>query len=538
MPTVKLNKKVFENLVGKKLPLEKLKDRISMLGTDLDDIKGNEISVEIFPNRPDMLSEQGFARAFSSFIGVKTGLREYKVNKSNYIINIHKSTKSIRPYTSCAVVKNLKLDDEKIREIIQIQEKLHTTLLRNRKKGAIGIYPMEAIKFPIDYLALKPNEIKFQPLESKKQLTGLQILQQHPTGREYAHLLEGKKLFPIFRDANNEILSMPPIINSEKTGKVSKNTKEVFIECSGFDLNTQNACINIIVTALSEMGGTIYETKVKYDKPIITPNLKPTKWKIDINYINKRLGLELKENQIKTLLEKMGFGYQKGKVLVPAYRADIMHQVDFMEDIAIAYGYENFKAEIPNVATIGKEDPFEIKKRKISEILSGLNLLECDTYNLTNENNQNTKMNTSLSLIELENSVSEEYNVLRAWVIPSLLEILKENKQYDYPQNIFTIGRIFKKQSEQDRLAVTLCDASANFTKIKQTFDFLMRMLDLKYEIKETEHPSFIPGRVARILVNKKEVAYLGEIHPKILQNFDLEFPVAAFELNLSELNL
>ena len=78
MPTVNLNKNVFEKLVGKKLPLDKLKDRISMLGTDLEKIEGDTIEVEVFPNRPDMLSEQGFARAFSSFIGVKKGLRDFK----------------------------------------------------------------------------------------------------------------------------------------------------------------------------------------------------------------------------------------------------------------------------------------------------------------------------------------------------------------------------------------------------------------------------------------------------------------------------
>ena len=536
MPTVKLNKTVFEKLVGKKLPIEKLKDRISMLGTDLEDIEGNEITVEIFPNRPDMLSEQGFARAFSSFMGIKTGLRKYKVNKSKYEVNIDKSVKDIRPYTACAVVKNLKLNDEKIREIIQIQEKLHVTLLRNRKKGAIGIYPMEEIKFPIDYLALKPREIKFQPLESKKELNGLQILQQHPTGREYAYLLEGKKLYPIFRDANKEILSMPPIINSEKTGKVSEKTKEVFIEVSGFELETQKKCLNIIVTALADMGGTIHETKVKYEKPIITPNLEATKWDIDIKYINQRLGLNLTEKQMKTLLEKMGFDYEKGKVSVPAYRADIMHQVDFIEDIAIAYGYENFSPEIPNVSTIGKEDEFEIFKRKVSEILVGLQLLECETYNITNDQLQTKKMDCKISLIPLENSVSQEYNVLRAWVLPNMLQILEENKHYDYPQNLFTIGRVFKKDVENDRLAIVLCDSNANFTKIKQVLDYLMRMLDLKYKVTSTKHSSFIEGRTGRVTVKGKEVAYIGEVNPKVLKNFGLEFPVAALELNLSEL--
>src|SRR3989338_2091692 len=219
MPTVNLNKKEFEELVGKKLPLEELKDRISMLGTDLESIEGNEIIVEVFPNRPDMLSEQGFARAFSSFIGVKKGLRKYKVKKSNYKVLVDRSVKMVRPFTACAVVKNLKLDDEKIKSIIQIQEKLHISYGRNRKKVAIGVYPLEKIKFPIKYLAKRPEKIKFKPLEMSQVLNGKEILELHPTGKEYAHLLEKEKEYPIFIDSNENILSMPPIINSDEVGK-------------------------------------------------------------------------------------------------------------------------------------------------------------------------------------------------------------------------------------------------------------------------------------------------------------------------------
>src|SRR3989344_5500230 len=208
MPTITLNKREFERLVGKKLQLEKLKDRISYLGTDLEDIKTNEINLEIFPNRPDLLSEQGFARAFSSFIGVKTGLRKYSVKKSNHKVIIHSSLKDIRPYTACAIIKNLKLDDEKIKQIIQIQEK---------------------IKTPIYFKAEDPSKIKFQPLEYPTELTGSQILSKHKAGREFGHLLENYKKYPIFIDSNNNILSMPPIINSELTGKITQKTKDVFI---------------------------------------------------------------------------------------------------------------------------------------------------------------------------------------------------------------------------------------------------------------------------------------------------------------------
>ena len=536
MPTININRKSFEKLVGKKLPLEQLKDRISMLGTDLEDVNEKEIIVEIFPNRPDMLSEQGFARAFSSFIGVKTGLRNYKVNKSSEKVIIESSVKKVRPYTACAIVKDLKFDDEKIKEVIQIQEKLHITYGRNRKKVAIGIYPFEKIKTPIRFLARKPEDIKFRPLEAAKELNGRQILSQTATGREYAHLLEGAKLFPIFIDANNKILSMPPIINSHDTGKITGSTKDVFVECSGFDFNVLKKCLNIVATALADMGGKIYSMQIiDGNKKYNSPDLTPEKMNLNIKNVNKLLGLNLKENEIKKYLEKMGYNYSNGKVLVPAYRADVIHEVDLIEDIAIAYGYENFREEIPNVSTIAEEDKFEIFKRKVANILIGLNLLETNSFTLIAEK-ELKNMNIKNNYIKVENP-SSEYNALRSWMIPSLLKILSENKHNELPQNLFEIGTIVKEDySEAERLGIVLCSEKANFTEIKQIIDYLFGSLDIKYDIDEAEHGSFIKGRAGRISVNGKKVAYIGEIHPSCLTNFNIEYPVSAFELNLSEL--
>ena len=338
MPTIRINRKAFEHYVGKKLPTDKLKDRISYLGTDLEDVTDDEIIVEVFPNRPDMLSVQGFARAFSSFIGVKTGLRTYKVEHSGEKVIIDKSVKEVRPYTACAIVRNMHFDDEKIKEVIDIQEKLHITYGRNRKKVAIGIYPYEKIKTPITFRAENPEDIIFQPLEFTREINAMQVLKQHPAGKEYGHLLEGKKKFPVFRDANNEVLSVPPIINSHKTGKISEKTKDVFIECSGFDFNVLKKCLNIIVTALYEMGGKVYSMDlIDGNKKYATPDLNPEDMKADIGYINKWLGLELKESEAKKLFERMGYEYDGRRVKIPAYRADIIHQTDLAEDIAIAY---------------------------------------------------------------------------------------------------------------------------------------------------------------------------------------------------------
>ena len=337
-------------------------------------------------------------------------------------------------------------------------------------------------------------------------------------------------------------MSMPPIINSDKTGKITVNTTEVFIECSGFDFDVLSKCLNIIVTALADMKGELYDVELDYGKKRTTPDLRAERMKIDINYVNKILGLNLSENNIKELLEKMGYSYVNKKVLIPAYRSDILHEIDLVEDIGIAYGYNNLKEEIPNVATIGSEDEFYSFKEKIANLLIGFNLLEVKNYNLTNKANLNEKMNLNNEVIMLANSLSQDYNSLRSWIIPSLLETLSKNKHHEFPQNIFEMGTIFKRGSsetnviEQERLAIALCHNKADFTQIKQILDSLLNALGLKYEIKEVEHNSFISGRCGRISVNNKNIAYIGEIHPSVLDNWNLEVPVSALELNLTEL--
>jgi len=543
MPTITINKDVFEKLVGKKLPIDKLKDRISYLGTDLESIEGNEIIVEVFPDRPDMLSEQGFARAFSSFIDVKTGLRKYDVEKSGEKVIIDKSVNKVRPCTTCAIVKGLKLDDEKIKEIIQLQEKLHITFCRNRKKAAIGIYPSEEIIYPIRYMAKSPKDIKFQPLEMNKELTALQILSQHPAGKEHGKLLEGKDKFPIFIDANNNILSMPPIINSHRTGRVNEKTTDVFIECSGFDIEAQNELLNIIVTALADMGGRIYSMQLEYpDKKITTPSLEPRKMKLNLNYINNRLGLDLKEKEAKVLLEKMGYAYEKGNVLIPSYRADVLHQVDIAEDIAIAYGYDNLLPEIPRVATIGNESKMSSFQNKIARMLTGLKFIETKNFTITNKKWQTSHMNTKVDVVELSNALNQDYDVMRSWLTPELLSTLSRNKHNEYPQDIFEMGKTLKKGKsetgvvEDEKLAVAVCNDKADFTSIKQVLDYIFNSMEIKYKIEELKHDSFIEGRCGKILFKGKDIGHIGEIHPKVLENWDLKYPVAVFEINLTNL--
>lgn len=355
--------------------------------------------------------------------------------------------------------------------------------------------------------------------------------------------MEGLEKFPVFIDANGQILSMPPIINSHQTGKISEQTKDVFIECSGFDYETLRKCLNIIVTALADMGGEINSLELLYPRATyLSPNLEPEEMKISLSYVNKILGLNLDEKKLKACLEAMGYGYENKKVLIPSYRADILHQIDLVEDIAIAYGYENFESEIPQVATIGQEDSFEKFLTKIRSILVGFKLQETKTYHLMAKEELNQKMNLDLPPIPLKNALGD-YNHLRNWLIPSGLKVLAENQHYDYPQNIFEIGTVFQKDQEVEtgvkehtRVSILLCHEKTDYTEIKQILDAFFRAIDKEYFIKETEHPSFIEGRVGRISVKNQELAYIGEISPEVLTNWSLNMPVAALEINLSEL--
>jgi len=525
---------------------ETLIEKINLMGTPVEAVKDKEIEIEVLPNRPDMLSSQGFLRAFSSYMGKETGLKKYAVNRpeKDFKVKIDASLKSVRPYTACAVVKNLKFDDEKIKEIIDLQEKMHAGLGRNRKKIAIGIYPLEKIKLPIRFEARKPEEIKFIPLESEREMNGRQILSSHPTGRDYAHLLEGYDKFPVFVDANNEILSMPPIINSHKTGKITENTREIFIECSGFDFKILKKTLNIIVTTFADMGGKIYSMELDYGKKEITPDLSPEKMHLSVENFNKLIGLELKEKDLGKLLSKMGYEYKSGNVLVPAWRTDVLHEVDIIEDAAIAYGYNNLSPEIPKVATIGEQSVEEKIKSKIAEILLGLGMTEISTYHMIKEDEAKIFRLDDKEKIELENSKTE-YKFLRNNLMIPALRTLAENKDNEYPQNVFEIGTSFnidetkKEESgikEAENLCICMANSALNFTDIKQVFDYLARMTGIEYKLEEAENSFFIKGRCAKIIVNKKEIGHMGEISPQILENLKIKMPICALEINIETL--
>jgi len=365
-------------------------------------------------------------------------------------------------------------------------------------------------------------------------------LQRHPTGREYAKLLEGYHKFPVFVDGKGKVLSMPPIINSHETGKISPETTSVFIECSGFNLPILNKTLNIIVTALADMGGKIYSMELDYGKKIITPNLAPETMKLSLDNVNSILGLNLKESDLVKLAPRMGYEYSNGKVKFPAWRTDILHEVDIIEDIAIAYGYDKIAPEIPEVATTGIESKESKIKVKISDILSGLGLQEISSYHLIK--GEDVKDSEKESYIEVLDSKTD-YKYLRNSLLVPCLRMFSENKDNEYPQKVFEIGTIFKKDKnnkaetgvdEKEHLLIAL--SPSNFTEIKQICDYLFKNLGLSYELKESTHKDLIEGRTGAIVIDKKDVGCIGEMHPNTLKDWGMKMPIAMININLDEI--
>lgn len=531
-------KRVFE-LLGQDLTDDQLANRSNMMGVEVEDLQGDALSLEITANRPDRLSEEGYARSLKKFLEISPGLSTYEVKSSDYVAHVDPSTKAVREHAVCAVVKNVPMDAHLFEQIIQLQEKLHGTLARKRKSAAIGVHDLSQIAFPITYTTVD-EKFSFIPLDGTGKMSITDILEKHQKGKDYAHLVPGP-IYPVWLDANKEVVAFPPIINGNKTA-INETTRDLFIDVTGPNRKTVEQCLAIIVTSLAETGAEIYSVRVDSH---VMPNLSPRTIEVDATYVNKLIGLNLTQNEIEACLEKLGHAVKvldRSKMLVSiaSYRTDVLHPMDIVEDVAIGYGYENLKPEIPNVATIGEEDIGAIKTRKIVDVLVGLGFQELNTNHLMSEKDLEKMSVEAKGLVRAVNAVNIEYNVLRPLLLPVQLKILQENTHHDYPQKIAEVGKVIVHDANEETqvremLHVALCIAhpKVDYSEIRATIEALLHGLGVSYELKASTHPFFLEGRTADVLVNGKQVGAIGEVNPEVLANFAIDMPTVALELDV-----
>jgi phenylalanyl-tRNA synthetase beta chain len=544
MPTVSVSHRDICKLLGRKISAEKLCERFSLLGIEVDEIVGDEIKLEVAHNRPDLLGPEGVARVLKGFLGIEIGLPKYKLHNSGVVVEVDDSTRSIRPYIVAGVVQEVKLTDENVAALMQIQDKLHDTLGRNRRRGSIGVYDLDKIKPPVRYITTLPEGLRFRPLDFDRELTPAQILREHPKGVQYGDLMRGWSRYPMLVDSAGVVLSMPPIVNSEDT-RVTSSTKRLFIDVTGDDERTVNRILTIMTTNLAERGFDLLSVVIKYPaRNVRTPNLRATKRRLRVSVANEFLGLNLKPKEVVALMKRMRFDVASaGEVLtvsIPPYRSDVMHEIDLVEDLAIAYGYNKLAPTIPNIVTVGEKHLIEKLSEKARAVMVGLGFMEVMTYTLTNPNVNFKLMRTSGEAATIANPISEEYTVVRNWLLPSLLSVLRANRRNPLPQRIFEVGDVVQLRPEAEtgavnvrKVAAAVIGGQANFTYIRAIAEALLGELGVTYEFRAIEHPSFIDGRAAEFLVKNKRIGIIGELHPEVILGFELEHPVAAFELDL-----
>jgi len=539
MPVITFKYEDLTELIGKKVDKNALLQKIPMIGAEIDRVEDNSISVEFFPDRPDLLSVEGLARAMRSFLGIEKGMKKYDVAPPSISLEIDDSVNEVRPFVSAAVVRDVRMSEDFIVSMMELQEKLHFSIGKDRKKMAIGLHNFDAVTPPFTYRAVKPDEISFVPLGETVEMNLDEILQKHDKGIKYAHLVEKFDKYPVIIDSNKHVLSFPPIINGELTA-VDLFTENLFVDVTGTDANAVDSALNIIATAIAERGGKLEMVKVIGNEVRNTPDLSPSHVKVDLDYASKILGFDIKKHAADAL-EKMGFDARvKGKVIevdIPAWRVDILHPIDIVEDMAIGYGYDKISPELPKSMTFGSS----LSSNKIHETMIGLGFNEVLTISLSNEEEQFEKMNLKpREVVSIENPISSKHSCIRVSLLPSLMEILSKNRHNELPQMIYEVGEIVEiidgVPLNKTMVSGVKIDAKTGFTECKSIVEALLRNMGIKADIEEKKSGAFIDGRCASLLKDEKPIGYFGEVHPSVISNFELEYPVIAFEIYADEL--
>ncbi len=549
MPVITLQRERFNKFVGRKLTVEEMAEWLPWVGFDLEDVGPDYVKVEFNPNRVDLCSYAGVARAFKGLMGWETGIPSYKVEQGKTKLTITKAVGAVRPYMLAAVVRNMKLDEDVVIDLMEMQEDLHWGIGRDRRKASIGVHDLDAVDPPFMYTAVKPDKAKFVPLDRTEEMSLRDILEKHEKGMAYKHLVDWAPKYPLLIDKEGKVLSMPPIINGELT-RVTGKTTNLFLDVTGTDYMAVERSLNILTTALADMGGTLESVKVKYpDRSVVSPSLSPLKMRVRTSYANELLGLKLSEAQVieslrKSRLDAKAIGKGIVEASIPAYRIDLLHEVDLVEEVAIGYGYYRLRPTIPQRLTIGEQHPVHRTASTVRQVMIGLGFTEVMNFTLTNETTHYEKMRSKASdTIKLANPVSLECTILRQSLLPSLMKNLADNRHESFPQRLFEVSdvgrinhRVETKVERRLHVAGVSSHSTANFTEIKSAVEALLRDVGLKrWEIRPSKHPSFLEGRVAAAVMKRRERGVLGEIHPQVLNNFELENPTCAFEVDIEE---
>lgn len=554
MPTITVIKSDLERLAGQSYTLSELEEALETAKAEVKVEDEDRLRVQLKDtNRPDLWSSEGLARLLK---GCREGRHDpyafFGADETSGEVHVDPALRDIRPYIAAFTCRDIRVDGAALEQLIEAQEKLADNYGRGRSAVAIGIYDASDILFPVRYDAVDPTTTRFVPLESDVEMDLNRILREHPTGKTYAHLLSGFEKFPLIRDSRGEVLSMPPIINSQSLGRVEVGDTFLFCEATGTQLDTILLATAIMAANMADRGGVIGPVTVQY--PYNTPRGRRVRCpadltvpvEVDLSEIHKIAGVELEPNRIADALHAMGYRevtLKKQKVHArPApYRDDILHAVDLAEDVVVGIGYDAFEPEMPRDFTIGKAAPEEDLSDRVRNLMVGCGFQEAFLPILSSCNDLTVRMrNPDASVLEIENPMSEYYSAVRHSLLPGLLHVEGVSRRAIYPHRVFEVGEVAVLAPEEDygsrtqvHLAALEANAEANLSGIQSSLEAVAYYLNVDYTLTPVEHPTFLPGRAGEIRKSGRAFGVIGEIHPEVLETWGIAVPVSAFEVNI-----
>ena len=580
---------------------EELKSDLFGLGLEFEgETDDGLLQFEFGPDRLDRLSVEGVARSLRYHYGDDRGVRVPDTNDPDFTFVVDGDVPDERPYVTGAVVRGVDLDDAALESLIQLQEKLHATMGRKRAKGAIGIHDLVAIKGDtlseeseaprtsevasgqrsrasdgnsITYTGIAPDGDTFVPLDSDRELTPDEVLNEHATGRTYADLVADYDRYPAIYDELG-LFSFPPVINGRRT-EVSTDSRDLLIELTGTDQWTIDRMCAIICYALSARGATIEEVTVEYaggtdagGRTLRRPDFEVRTKSVTHDRIETMLGVDLDERAVIDLFERSGLdavvASEDGDaaatdesadtaydVSIPPYRVDVLHPLDLVDDVGRAYGFDELEPRYPDVGTVGGRHERSRLEAATRDVLTGLGFEDLLNFHMTAEPEVYDRMRVAPGTdvlgggdpVEITEPYSGDYTILRPWALPSLVMVLENNTHRAYPQDLAEVGLVAERDdavntrvAESRHVAGVLARTDATYEDAKARLQAICRSFGVDLETPPSEHPSFIDGRTASVVIDGERVGVVGELHPAILVEHDLELPVAGFEFELEAL--
>eukprot|EP01048_Picozoa_sp_COSAG05_P008626 COSAG05_NODE_666_length_8006_cov_12.857595_2_plen_723_part_00 len=608
MPTVGVYREDLFKAMGKSYTEEEFDQLCFEFGIELDEVtseqrmvrkeKGQDVAaleespeeviykLDIPANRYDLLCIEGVVRALRIFLG-NEAVPVYKMVSAGepLLMTVAPETAQIRPYVVCAVLRNVKFTQESYNSFIDLQDKLHENICRKRTLVAIGTHDLDTLTPPFTYEALPPKDIKFAPLNQTEAVdvpTMFDNFEKDANIKKFLHIIRHSPVYPVIKDAKGVVLSLPPIINGDHS-KISIDTKNVFIECTATDVNKAGTVLNQVCAMFSQYCSdkfAVEPVKVVYPtvptdggqafvKPEqLTPNMESYEMKCSVEYINSAtgipasLGKPMEGNKMCELLQKMQLPAKLedgGKTIVcsvPPTRSDVLHPCDIMEDVAIAFGYDNIKKTIPNTVTIAKQYPIN----KITDLLrlefASVGYTEVLTLALCSVQDNFTNLrrkNEPPIAVEIANAVTINFEICRTSLLPGLFKTVQSSgKHMALPLKLFEVSDIVtldptaevdgtRTGSKNTRHAAAIVvDTTDGFEAIHGLVGRIMTLFGVAredYEIKAGTDPCFMDGRACEVWMKGVSVGVFGVVHPEVLAafNFDDKGAASVMELDVDK---